>query len=251
MDQAEKIRDSLAKVEAFRHAGRASPLLEASVVRVKNLQSLQFRGTYADLAKDEQFAPATNFFLDKLYGVHDFASRDAQFCKMAGALERVLPGPAISTAVTLASLHALSEELDYGMAATLVDFSVSPNNENQAAANYVHAWRQVGRHVDRWRQLQMVLTLGRDLVRLTNTRGLRIILRMMHSPAEAAGFGALQHFLECGFDTFASMSKQGGRAAQFLSTIENRESDLINMLFDEELSICKSKLARVFEPSAR
>ena len=96
MDQAEKIRDSLAKVEAFRHAGRASPLLEASVVRVKNLQSLRFRGTYADLAKNEQFAPATNFFLDKLYGEHDFASRDAQFCKVAGALERVLPGPAIS-----------------------------------------------------------------------------------------------------------------------------------------------------------
>lgn len=247
MDQAGKIRDALTKVEALRHSGRSCAQLGESVRALKQLQSRRFRGTYADLAVDAHFAPATNFFLEELYGSQDFSTRDAQFFKVAGTLERVLPGPAVGTAVTLAALHALSEELDHHMAATRRDFLIPPETTKQAAANYIQAWREVGRREERVRQLQMVLRLGRDLVRLTNTRGLRLILRMMHSPAYAAGFGALQHFLESGFDTFASLSRQGGLSDQFLAAIESREAELINMLFDEELSMCNIRLARVFE----
>lgn len=247
MNQAEKIRDALAKVESLRDSGRSSAELGQSVARLKHLQALRFRGTYADLTTDVRFAPATSFFLEELYGERDFASRDAQFFKVAGALERMLPGAAVDTAVTLARLHVLSEELDYHMAATSIDFSIFPKSARQASANYVHAWRKVGRREDRMRQLRMVLTLGQDLIRLTNTRGLRLILRMMHAPANAAGFGALQHFLEYGFDTFASMSKTGGHSAQFMSSIRDREIEMIDMLFDEEFPVCQQRLAQLFE----
>jgi len=243
MSQAEVIRNALAKVESLRQAEHASPRLGTMVRGLKSLQSKRFKGTYADLAADPRFGPATQFFLEELYGDKDFANRDAQFFKIAGALQRTLPRQAIETALMLAELHALSEDLDHAMAAVLLDFSTN-NHAAIAVSAYVRAWRLVGRREDRMKQLNMVLTLGRDLVRLTKTRGLRLILTMMHAPANAAGFGALQHFLEAGFDTFATMNAHATRAGEFLSTIERRESELIRLLFDDELIGCQAELSR-------
>ncbi|RZL05671.1 MAG: hypothetical protein EOP40_19540, partial [Rubrivivax sp.] len=76
--------------------------MEAAVTEVKELQALRFRATYADLIQDPACAPATRFFLDELYGVHDFAQRDAQFGRIAGAVERLFPEAVAQLAVDLA-----------------------------------------------------------------------------------------------------------------------------------------------------
>ena len=60
---------------------------------------------------------------------------------------------------------------------------------------------------DREGQLRVVLGIGQQMARLTRTAGLRMMLKMMRGPAAAAGLGALQRFLECGFDTFAAMAR--------------------------------------------
>ena len=49
----------------------------------------------------------------------------------------------------------------------------------------------------------------------------------MRGPAAAAGLGALQGFLERGFDTFREM----GGAREFLAVIANRERALAAALF--------------------
>ena len=54
------------------------------------------------------------------------------------------------------------------------------------------------------------MKLGQDLTRFTRMPGLRMMLRMMRKPAQAAGLGALQHFLETGFDTFGAMARRRG-----------------------------------------
>jgi hypothetical protein len=83
------------------------------------------------------------------------------------------------------------------------------------------------------------------MARLTRTAGLRLMLKMMRGPAAAAGLGALQRFLECGFDTFAAMARRRGGAEDFLSIIQARESALMTLLFDAELVACETELARV------
>ena len=55
---------------------------------IKVLQARRFEATYADLLQDPRHRPATRFFLDELYGDHDFAQRDAQFGRIAGAIVR-------------------------------------------------------------------------------------------------------------------------------------------------------------------
>ena len=70
--------------------------------------------------------------------------------------------------------------------------------------------------------------MGEELQRLTRLKGLRMALRMMRSPARAAGLSALQDFLEAGFDAFATL----GDASGFLGRVAERESTLIHTLFD-------------------
>lgn len=244
MEQAQAIRDALRRVNLRRQCESQSPVLRDCVAEVKRLQSMRFSSTYADLATNERFSLATQFFLHELYGDVDFTNRDAQFFKVAGAMQRMLPRQALETVVMLAQLHALTEELDSAMGSAMSRLNNGDSSVQARASNYVRAWRIVDRRVDRERQLRMVLDLGWDLVRLTRTPGLRVILKLMHRPANAAGFGALQQFLEQGFDTFAKMATHQDDAKEFLSLIDTRERRFIAALFDEQSAECSAELCR-------
>lgn len=228
MEPAETIRNAVAAVSLLRVQTVASPALLEAVKRVKLFQAQRFRATYADLLDSKDYGPATQFFLNELYSDKDFAQRDVQFAKIAGALQTLFPKQVVQTAVTLAQLHRLTEELDHQMGISFLSTSSSSTDE---VAIYVQAWNTVGRQPDREIQLKTVLSVGLELERLTRTPGLRLMLKMMRRPAHAAGLGALQTFLEAGFDTFAAMSGKQQLVARFLSTIEERESKLIQALF--------------------
>ena len=69
----------------------------------------------------------------------------------------------------------------------------------------------------------------------------------MRSPARAAGLDALQHFLESGFDAFATL----GDATPFLAAIQARESQWIDALFDSDVQVCISRLQDELGPLDR
>jgi hypothetical protein len=56
---------------------------------------------------------------------------------------------------------------------------------------------------------------------------------------------SLQHFLEAGFDTFGALARRKDGADAFLRTIDERESDLIDRLFDDDLVTCETNLIRI------
>ncbi|RYF62079.1 MAG: hypothetical protein EOO29_46715 [Comamonadaceae bacterium] len=258
MDAAQTIRESIANVTALRVHRTSEPALGAAVGRVKTLQARRFRGTYADLMGSPTFGPAAKFFLEELYSDSDYSARDEQFGRIAGTLQTMFPAAVVATAVALAVLHAQTEELDQAMgrAWTAMDLaeanagtnaaanSASAGSDATSAARYVAAWRAVGQRAARQQQLQRVIAMGTDLARLTRTPGLRMMLRMMRAPAHAAGMGALQQFLEAGFDTFGQLARQRGGVEQFLATIEARERALMADLFDAERVACETQLAR-------
>ena len=239
MEAAQKIRNAVAAVALLRRTVEANPSLQAALRRVKRVQARRFAGSYADLLAAGPYAAAARFFLEELYSDKDYAERDAQFARIAGAIERLFPTQVADTAVALAQLHALTEELDQAMAAAWLAHGDSGLTESQ---RYVRSWRQVGRRADRESQLVVVLGIGRKMATYTRKPGLRMMLKMMRGPAVAAGLGSLQRFLENGFDTFAAMARDAG-AEGFLGTIEERESRLIAMLFDAELVACETELA--------
>jgi hypothetical protein len=240
MEAARKIRNSVAQVALLRNVARDNPALSGAVRDVKRVQAVRFAGTYSDLLAGGPYAAAARFFLEELYSDKDYAERDAQFARIAGAIERLFPEQVARTAVTLAELHALTEELDQAMALAWL----AQGDDRGKAARYVGAWREVGRRPDREAQLDVVMGIGQQMVRLTRTPGLRMLLKMMRGPAVAAGLGSLQHFLETGFDTFAAMVRTPQGAPAFLRVIEGRESELIARLFDADRVACETELAR-------
>jgi hypothetical protein len=239
MQAAQTIRSAVTQVAELRQAQGGRPGLRAAVVEIKSLQARRFSGTYKDILERGPYSAAAKFFLDELYSERDFAERDSQFARIAGAIERFFPTVVVQTAVNLAKLHALTEALDHAMALRWLesDAALAPG------ARYVAAWREVGRRPEREAQLSDVLEVGREMARLTRTPGLRMMLRMMRGPAHAAGLVSLQRFLEAGFDTFASMARGDGARA-FLAIVEEREARLIADLFDAPAVACETQLAQ-------
>lgn len=230
---SDQIRAHLARVNQLRDQAQVEGL-QGAVHNIKALQARRFRGTYADFLEHPRYGPATRFFLDELYGVHDFSRRDAQFARIAGALERLFPEAVAQLAVDLAETHALTEVLDQQLAMQwlLLDPGLPP------AQRYVIAWRSIDTRSSRSRQLAVVEHMGLELQRLTRLKTLRMGLRMMRNPARAAGLDALQHFLESGFDAFAAL----GDARPFLNTIRDREGRWVQALFDDDLLACSQSL---------
>lgn len=230
MDPASNIRDSVAKVTQLRLRAAADPGLGNAVTAVKRIQSARFRRCYADLLVSQDFGAVSRFFLDELYGEADYAERDTQFARIAGTLATVFPASVTGTAVALAQLHLLTEELDHQMA--LECLARARCAGGPFAHTYLAAWHSLGRRADRQHQLETVLAIGHQLAELTRKPGLALLLKLMRRPAASAGLGSLQHFLERGFETFAALSRRKGKVSEFLSTIEGRESAWLEAMFD-------------------
>jgi hypothetical protein len=227
---------SLQAVEDERQRRRVDPALGIAVLAVKRLQQGRFRLTYADLLADRRWGPAGQFFLDELYGPQDFTNRDQAFARVVPALVKMFPAEVVDTVRQLLTLHAVSERLDSAMGTRVLahrqtgdPLGLASFDQPLSGAEYRLAWQGVGERGERLWQVAAVTGIGRSLDRLTRRLGLRHALRLMRGPAELAGLGVLQHFLETGFDTFRAMNG----ADEFLATLGQRETRWIDWLFEE------------------
>lgn len=223
----EQILKCLNDVAAQRQLRSRDPALAQAVRAIKAYQHARFRQTYADMLAHPRFGGAAQFFLDDLYGPGDFTSRDDQFARIVPGLVRMFPRDIVATVQLLGQLHALSERLDSEMGRALGPPGAATSLDG---AGYAQCWRQVGQPADRERQIMLMLSVGEALERYTQNALLRHTLRLMRGPAQAAGLGALQTFLERGFDTFRAM--RGAR--EFLDLIAERERALAAALFAGE-----------------
>ena len=223
---AESLLKELRAVDAERARRAADPELEARVQALKAWQQRRFAHTYADLLANPRYEAATRFFLQELYGPGDYRQRDAQFARVIPTLTRLFRAEVVDTVAKLARLHALSERLDTAMAEHLLSPDIT-------AREYGIAWRACGEPDARQLQIALTMAVGEALDRLTRKPLLRQSLKLMRGPAQMAGLGALQNFLESGFDTFKAMRG----AAEFLSTVRQREDTLARALFRADAGV--------------
>ena len=248
MNSANTIREAVGRVAHLHANAHERPDLRAAILEVKEFQSARFAATYSDLINSNEFSGPTRFFLTELYSANDYASRDAQFARIAGALQTFFPDQVVATAVSLAQLHVLTEELDFEMGLAWLRVEPQGDSACDSVCKYIKSWAEVDRRQDRERQLDVVISVGKELVRLTRTRGLRLMLKMMHRPANVAGLASLQSFLESGFDTFAAMASHNGTAQKFLETISERESRWIDLLSSNNYSESEAALRKCLPP---
>ncbi|CAM4143086.1 FFLEELY motif protein [Roseateles saccharophilus] len=186
---AESLLEELRAVDAERARRAADPALEARVQALKTWQQRRFAHTYADLLAHPRYEAATRFFLHELYGPDDYRQRDAQFARVIPTLTRLFPDEVVDTVARLARLHALSERLDTCMAEHLPSAAIT-------AQDYANAWLACGEPASRQQQIELTMAVGEALDRLTRKPLLRQTLKLMRGPAQMAGLGALQSFLE-------------------------------------------------------
>ena len=223
-DQTVGILRDLARVADTRHERISSGRLNAAVMGVKAFQARRFENSYADLMANPRYAPAARFFLSDLYGPSEFHERDRQFARVVPSIAKLFPDEVLNTVCGLAKLHAVTESMDLAMGKCLVALD-APGPIGWA--EYRRAWGEVGEPQMRALQLDLTVQLGKAMNRLTQKKWLRQSLRLMRKPANAAGLGELQWFLERGFDAFGNI----GDASEFLDTITSREQALITELF--------------------
>jgi hypothetical protein len=214
------ILSHLESVASERARRLSTPGLAAKVALLKEYQQRRFSHTYADLLVSPRYGPAARFFLDELYGPTDFSRRDAQFARVIPALVRLFPAEVVDTVAALSELHALSEALDSSMGTEL-------SGDRLTAVEYVRAWQRTGCVDERNAQIALTITVAKKLDGFTRNLLLRNGLRLMRSPASAAGLSELQQLLEAGFDTFRAM--KGAR--EFIAILSDREHSLGSALF--------------------
>ena len=175
-------------------------------------QAARLARTYEDLARDPDQAPAVRFFLSDLYGPQDFSRRDRDLARALPVLRRALPRSALSVLLEAIELYLLSAELDRALVDAL-------GTDTLTADNYARAYRAVGRAAQRRRQIELTVRIGERLAQAVTRPLIGLALRSTHVPAHVGGFGALQDFLERGFDAFRRLRDPQA----FLQTIRTRE----------------------------
>ena len=218
----DRLNEQLAAAARLRLQASADPSIARKRNQLREWQSQRLAATHADLMAEARYHAAAQFFLDELYGTKDTARRDADVARVVPTLSKFLPASGLEIVADAVELDALSEFLDAAMIAAL-----GPRIDALDAASYGAAYRAVGRRDQREHQLDLIADLGRALDQLTRKAFAGTALKMMRKPAELAGFGELQAFLETGYDAFRLMKG----ADAFLDRIVTRERAVLSGLF--------------------
>jgi hypothetical protein len=202
-------------------AVREPERVAAALPLLRRWQARRLARTYADLAADKRYAPATAFFLSDIYGERDFRERDHEVERAYPVLRKLLPRAAFAPLRRAMELHDVSVKLDTALAAQL------DVKERITEAAYAEAYRRSSSRAERLRQVELAVAVGTDLDKVVTKPLVRRMLALARQPARVTGFGELQEFLERGFDAFRHM----GGAAEFLKAIETRETAILERLF--------------------
>ncbi len=186
-------------------------------------QATRLARTHRDLLESRRFRDAAKFFLTDLYGPGDMSRHIEEVRRIVPVMTNVLPDSGLATVAHAMQLNALSESLDGAMVEWLGEKASEITD-----ALYGEAYRAVGRAEDRERQIDLIDLLGQALDKLTHVRFIGTTLRVMRRPAQLAGLGELQAFLERGYAAFGSMR---GGAGDFVSIVAARERAISRALF--------------------
>jgi hypothetical protein len=184
---------------------------------LRRWQAQRLERSFDRFLQDPGTRPAAHFFLDDVYGDHDFARRDADIARVLPAMQRLLPPALLATVADGIELGALTQAFDLRMAAVLDRIGPSPGPLD--AALYMQAYREVGLRRLRGHQIALIGSVGTGLETALRMPRVGTLLKLSRLPAKAAGLGELQRFLERGFEAFAHLHDVDA----FLGAIDSNE----------------------------
>jgi len=192
---------------------------------LRRWQAQRLERSFAGFLRDPATRPAARFFLEDVYGDHDFSRRDADIARVLPAMHGLLPSPLLATVADGIELGALTQVLDLRMTEVLA--RLAPTRKRLDAALYAQAYREVGHARLRDHQITLIHEVGEGLAAALRMPRIRTLLKLSRLPARAAGLAELQGFLERGFDAFAQL----GDVTGFLDRIERSEREIARRIF--------------------
>jgi len=136
-----------------------------------------------------------------------------------------LPSHPLETAAAAVELNARALEINLGICRELLVDGKLP--ENLSETDYCIACREVSTYDECMELVDLAVELGETLQRLVRVPLIGGLLRTMRKPAHAAGFGALQEFLETGYVTFRRISD----IDRFLAHLRERMSQVFGRIY--------------------
>ena len=183
---------------------------------------------FADLHDRPGYGEAIDFTMSDLAGV-GISERDRDLERAAPAITRMLPTRALETIAAAAELNAGVLEVNLGIFRRLqVDGELPATITNRA---YCVACREASTLDECLGLVHLATNLGGTLKTLVNVPLLGGLLWAMRGPAHAAGFGALQEFLEGGYTKFKAIPD----IDHFLGEIDLRMTDVFTSIYTTPL----------------
>ena len=141
----------------------------------------------------------------------------------------MLPTKALETLAAAAKLNAHVLEVNLGICRSLqVDGKLPSRISNSA---YATACREASTLDECLGLVDLAVYLGGTLKTLVKVPLLGALLRTMRAPAHAAGFGALQEFLEGGYTKFRKIPD----IDHFLIEIDTRMTEMFEAIYTRPL----------------
>jgi len=183
---------------------------------------------FSDLYARDGYSEAIDFTMSDLAGI-GISSRDRDLERAAPAITSMLPLGALETIARAAEMNARILKVNIGICRCLLVGNRLPARITEY--EYCVACRKASSLEECVELVHLVTALGRTLRSLINVPMIGITLRAMRMPAHAAGFGALQEFLENGYRTF----KQIPDIEHFLGEIEIRMIEVFERIYTAPL----------------
>ena len=183
---------------------------------------------YSEFRKDPQTAAAVEFVISDLIGTN-ISARDADLARVVPIMVRLLPDKALQALASALELNARALSINLDICRTL--FEQTDVSAGISEHDYCDAFRR-STTLDECKELiDLTIVLGHNLERLVRRPMLGMTLRAMHLPAHAAGFGAMQDFLEKGYRTFHAIED----VDYFLDRFAARLTDVFTRIYRESL----------------
>ncbi len=179
---------------------------------------------FSDLHARQGYAQAIDFVVTDLAGI-SISDRDNDLERAAPAITNLLPLRALETIATAAEMNAQILEVNIRICRQLQIGNDLPDPITET--EYCIACREASSFDECMEMVHLIARLGRTLKKLVKVPMIGITLRAMRMPANAAGFGALQEFLENGYQTFWQIPD----IEHFLGEIEQRATEIFRRIY--------------------
>ena len=224
---ADKFRRAIARSNELHSQYLDDPVLFESYDQFTRWQLDYMLPYFSDLLEPEGYAEAVDFIVSDLAGV-GVSARDRDIERAAPVIVRSLPTHPLETAVAAVELNARVLEINLGICRRLLVDDELPAIIDEA--DYFAACREVSSFDECMELVHLAVELGETLKKLVRVPLIGGLLRTMRKPAHAAGFGALQEFLETGYLTFRRISD----IDHFLEHLQLRMAQVFERIYDSQ-----------------